>query len=215
MSSLSTETRRAIEAIIMVAEDPVDPHLLAQLVEVGVSEVDEACRALAAELEMAGRGFQLVRVAGGYRFQSHPDMAAYVERFVLDGQSSRLSGAALETLAIVAYKQPISRAQVAAIRGVNVDAVVRTLQHRGYIDEVSRDPGPGNAVMFGTTRLFLQKLGLDRVQDLPPLGGFVPEADILEALERGLRVSDDDIVASPPPEIDLAATAESLESDRE
>ncbi len=95
-----------------------------------------------------------------------------------------------ETLAIVAYKQPISRAQVAAIRGVNVDAVVRTLQQRGYIDEVAKDPGPGNATLFGTTLMFLERLGLDRVQDLPPLGDFVPGADILEALEHGLRISD-------------------------
>ena len=103
----------------------------------------------------------LVRVAGGYRFQSHPDLAPYVERFVLEGQSARLSAAALETLAIVAYKQPVSRAQIAAIRGVNVDGVMRTLQQRGYIEEVARDPGPGQAVLYGTTRLFLERLGLD------------------------------------------------------
>ncbi len=174
----------------MVAEEPVPPQLLAQLVEVSVADVQSACEELAAGYEAEGRGFELVRVGGGYRYQSHPDAAAYVERFVLEGQSARLSGAALETLAIVAYKQPISRAQVAAIRGVNVDAVVRTLQQRGYIDEVARDTGPGNATLFGTTRVFLERLGLDRVQDLPPLGDFVPGADILEALEHGLRVSD-------------------------
>ncbi len=129
-----------------------------------------------------------MRVAGGYRFQSHPDLAPYVERFVLEGQSARLSAAALETLAIIAYKQPVSRAQVAAIRGVDVDAVMRTLQPRGYIAEVARDPGPGQAVLYGTTPLFLEKLGLDSLDDLPPLAQFVPGAEVVEALEEGLRV---------------------------
>ena len=126
-------------------------------------------------------------MAGGWRYQTHPDLAPYVERFVLEGQSGRLSNAALETLAIVAYKQPISRAQIAAIRGVNVDGVLRTLTQRGYIDEVARDPGPGQAVLYGTTQSFLEKLGLNRLDELPPLGDFVPGADVFEALERGLR----------------------------
>jgi segregation and condensation protein B len=177
---------RAIEAILMVAEEPVDLHLLAQLLEVAPAEVERRCEELAADYAEQDRGFVLARVAGGYRFQSHPDMAGYVERFVLHGQSSRLSAAALETLAIVAYKQPVSRAQVAAIRGVNADAVMRTLQHRGYVEEVGRDPGPGQAVLYGTTRLFLEKLGLDSVADLPSLAEFVPGPGTVEALERGL-----------------------------
>jgi segregation and condensation protein B len=184
----SKETARAIEAILMVAEEPVDPHLLAQLLELSPPLVEEACAELAASYEVEGRGFTLVRVAGGYRFQSHPDQAAYVERFVLDGQPAKLSGPALETLAIIAYKQPVSRAQVAAIRGVNADAVVRTLQQRGYVQEVGRDPGPGQAVMYGTTPLFLEKLGLNAVRDLPALADFVPDAGVVDALERGLGV---------------------------
>lgn len=179
--------RRATEALLLVTEEPLAVEFLAQLLEIATTRVDELCRELAAEYDATDRGFQLVRVAGGWRFQTHPDLAPYVERFVLDGQSGRLSGAALETLAIVAYKQPISRAQVAAIRGVNVDGVMRTLTHRGYVDEVGRDPGPGQAVLYGTTGLFLEKLGLDRIDELPPLGEFVPGADVFEALERGLR----------------------------
>jgi segregation and condensation protein B len=182
-----SESRRAIEAILMVADQPVEPHLLAQLLEVAPAVVDELCAELAAAYEADDRGFVLVKVAGGYRFQSHPDLAAYVERFVLEGQSAKLSAAALETLAIVAYKQPVSRAQVAAIRGVDVDGVMRTLLGRGYIAEVSRDPGPGQAVLFGTTVSFLEKLGLDTLEQLPPLGAFVPGADVVEALETGLR----------------------------
>jgi segregation and condensation protein B len=186
------EEARAIEAVLMVAEEPVPTHLLAQLLELAPDRVDGLCTAMAAAYEAEGRGFQLVRVAGGYRFQSHPDQAAYVERFVLDGQSARLSSAALETLAIVAYKQPISRARIAAIRGVNVDGVIRTLAHRGYIVEVGRDPGPGQAILYGTTGLFLEKLALDSLDELPPLGQFVPGADVVEALEEGLRPASGD-----------------------
>ncbi len=184
---MASETEQAIEAIVMVADAPVEPRLLAQLLEVPPATIDELCRSLAASYEAEGRGFALVRVAGGWRFQSHPDQAPYVERYVLDGQTARLSAAALESLAIVAYKQPISRAQVAAIRGVNVDGVMRTLQQRGYIAEVARDPGPGQAVLFGTTPAFLERLGLDTVDELPALADFVPGPEVVEALETGLR----------------------------
>ncbi len=186
-ASASPEIRRAIEAVLMVAEVPVEAQLLAQLLEVPQARVAAACDELAADYEAAGRGFVLVQVAGGWRFQSHPDLAPYVERFVLEGQSARLSGAALETLAIVAYKQPVSRAQVAAIRGVNVDGVMRTLHQRGFIGEIGKDPGPGQAVLFGTTDLFLERLGINGLQELPSLSDFVPGADLVEQLEAGLR----------------------------
>jgi segregation and condensation protein B len=186
------EYRRAIEAVVLVAHDPVPPELLAQLLECPVADVERRCDELAAGYAADGRGFELVRVAGGYRFQTHPDLAPYVERFVLHDQRVRLSGAALETLAIVAYKQPISRAQVAAIRGVDPDGVLRTLQSRGYIDVVGRDHGPGQALLFGTTPAFLEKLGLDSIDDLPPIAEFIPRAEVVEALEAGLRVTDDD-----------------------
>ena len=183
---MSSEASRAIEAVLMVAQEPVEPQLLAQLLEVSPARVAELCAELQDAYGAEGRGFVLVKVAGGYRFQSHPDLAAYVERFVLEGQHARLSSAALETLAIVAYKQPLSRAQVAAIRGVNVDGVIRTLQQRGYIDEVGRDSGPGQATLFGTTPEFLERLGLDRIEDLPSIQDLFPTAEVMEALERGL-----------------------------
>jgi segregation and condensation protein B len=181
------EACRAIEAVLMVAEAPVETGMLAQLLELPPVRVEEICESLAESYRAEERGFMLVRVAGGYRFQSHPDLAPYIERFVLEGQSSRLSAAALETLAIVAYKQPISRAQVASIRGVSSDGVLRTLCQRGYISEVGRDPGPGLAVLYGTTPLLLERLGLDKVEDLPPLGDFVPGPEVMDALEQGLR----------------------------
>lgn len=195
---MTDESRRAVEAILMVADEPVEPHLLAQLLEIAPKRVEELCADMAATYEAEGRGFVLIRVAGGYRFQSHPDLAPYVERFVLEGQSARLSAAALETLAIVAYKQPVSRAQLGAIRGVNVDGVVRTLQQRGFIEEVARDPGPGQALLYGTTNLFLERLGLDSVDQLPALGEFVPGPDVVETLELGLQPH-----AEPDADVDI------------
>jgi segregation and condensation protein B len=183
--------RRAIEAVVLASSEPVEVRLLAQLVELPASRVEELCRELAAGYEESERGFVLAEVAGGYRFQTHPDLSAYVERFVLEGQHARLSGPSLETLAIVAYKQPISRGQMSAIRGVNVEATLNTLLQRGYVQEVGRDPGPGAAVLYGTTREFLERLGLPSLEALPPLGDFVPDASVVEALERGLRINDD------------------------
>lgn len=184
---MASEEARAIEAIVMVSDRPVEPHLLAQLLEIPPARVEEICAELANSYTEQDRGFSLVRVAGGYRYQSHPEQAPYVERFVLEGQSARLSAAALETLAIVAYKQPVSRAQVAAIRGVNADAVMRTLQTRGFITEVGRDPGPGQASLYGTTSILLEKLGLDSIDQLPALAQFVPGPEIMDVLEHSLR----------------------------
>ncbi|MFM2070942.1 MAG: segregation and condensation protein [Actinomycetota bacterium] len=182
------ETVRAIEAIVLVAVEPVPAELLAQLLEIPAAVIEQLCHELAASYDEAGHGFQLVKVAGGYRLQSHADLSPYVERFLLDGQRARMSGPALETLAIVAYKQPISRAQVASIRGVDPDGVLRTLQARGYVTEVARDSGPGQAILFGTTASFLEKLGIDSLADLPPIAEFVPGPEVIEALEHGLRV---------------------------
>jgi segregation and condensation protein B len=184
---------RAIEAIVLVAVEPVPAEMLAQLLELPVDVVDGLCAELAASYVEAGHGFELVKVAGGYRYQTSADLAPYVERFLLDGQRARMSSAALETLAIVAYKQPLSRAQIASIRGVDPDGVLRTLQARGYVAEVARDTGPGQAILFGTTPAFLEKLGLASLSDLPPIAEFVPGADVVEALEHGLRVD------APPP----------------
>jgi segregation and condensation protein B len=185
---LDAETVRAIEAIVLVAVEPVPSELLAQLIEQPVAVIERLCTGLAEAYADVGHGFQLVKVAGGWRYQSHPDLSPYVERFLLDGQRARMSGAALETLAIIAYKQPLSRAQIASIRGVDPDGVIRTLQARGYVTEVARDSGPGQAILFGTTPAFLEKLGLGSLAELPPIGEFVPGAEVVEALEHGLRI---------------------------
>ena len=191
------EFKRAIESIVLVAHEPVPAALLAQLLEQPTVLVEKWCEELATSYAADAHGFELVHVAGGFRYQTAGDLTPYVERFLLHDQRARLSGAALETLAIVAYKQPISRAQVAAIRGVDPDGVLRTLQARGYIDEVGRDPGPGQAILYGTTDSFLEKLGLASLDDLPPIAEFIPSAEVVETLEAGLRVT---------PVIDVAPT---------
>ena len=192
------EFKRAIESIVLVAIDPVPPDLLAQLLEQPTALVEKWCDELATGYADAGHGFELVRIAGGYRYQSVDDLAPYVERFLLHDQRARLSGAALETLAIVAYKQPISRAQIAAIRGVDPDGVLRTLQGRAYVGEVGRDEGPGQAILYGTTATFLEKLGLDSLDDLPSIAEFIPGADVVEALEHGLKVTPSIDIVAPP-----------------
>jgi segregation and condensation protein B len=193
---IAPEVVAALEAILLVAVEPVNVKLLAQVLEQPTSVVEVLCNRLAASYDEAGHGFQLVKVAGGFRLQTRPELSSYVERFVLDGQQSRVSSAALETLAIIAYKQPISRQQISAIRGVDPESVLRTLQARGYISEVSRDDGPGLAVLYGTTPLFLERLGVNSLEDLPPISDFVPDAGVVEALEAGLRVVPDAATAT-------------------
>ncbi len=191
---ITAEARRAIEAMLLVASEPTGEQLLAQVVELPVEEVAALCRSLADGYERDRRGFQLVKVAGGWQYQTHPELHPYVERYALEGIPTRLSNAALETMAIVAYKQPISRAQIGAIRGVNVDGVLRTLEQRGYVEEVGRDDGPGQAVLFGTTSFFLERLGLNTIDQLPALGEFVPSAEVVEALELTLLVDEVEVV---------------------
>lgn len=182
-----TEEHRAIEAVLLCAVEPVASGLLAELIEIPAEQVDVLCNELASDYVEQRRGFQLVRIAGGYRLQTDPAMAQFIERFATEGISSRLSSAALETLAVIAYRQPVSRAQVAAIRGVNVDGVVRLLQARGYIVPVGQAPGPGQAVLYGTTAAFLEKLGLDTIGQLPPVSDLLPSNEVVGELEDTLR----------------------------
>jgi segregation and condensation protein B len=173
--------RMALEAVLMVVDEPVGEVTLAQVLERPTDEVSAALDELAAEYDEAGRGFELRRIAGGWRFYTRPVCAPVVERFVLDGQHARLTQAALETLAVVAYRQPVSRARVSAVRGVNVDGVMRTLITRGLVEEAGAD-GESGAMLYRTTSYFLERIGLDGLHELPELAPFLPEGDALDEL---------------------------------
>jgi segregation and condensation protein B len=177
--------RTALEAILMVVDEPVNEILLAQVVERPTDEVVAALRELAADYDEAGRGFELREVAGGWRFYTRASCAPYVEKFVLDGQQARLTQAALETLAVVAYRQPVSRARVSAVRGVNVDGVVRTLVSRGLIAEAGND-GESGSILYRTTPHFLERLGLRDITELPDLAPFLPDLPDLQGLGESL-----------------------------
>jgi segregation and condensation protein B len=171
--------RPSLEALLMVADQPLGEVTLATAVGYPVAEVTEALAALAAEYTEQGRGFDLRNVGGGWRYYTRDEYAAVVEGYVLDGQQARLTQAALETLAVVAYKQPISRARVSAIRGVNVDGVMRTLLTRGLVEEAGQDHETG-ANLYRTTVYFLERIGITSLDELPELAPYLPDMDDLE-----------------------------------
>src|SRR6478752_7639453 len=177
------ELRPSLEALLMIADQPLDETTLATAVGHPVAEVSAALADLAAEYAEQGRGFELRNVAGGWRYYTREELAPVVEAFVLDGQQARLTQAALETLAVVAYRQPVSRARVSAIRGVNVDGVMRTLVSRGLVEEAGFDAETG-AILYGTTSYFLERLGLGSLDELPELAPYLPDmADLEDELE--------------------------------
>jgi segregation and condensation protein B len=168
---------RALEAVLFVADEPLGSAVLAPLIEADRRAVDGLLESLAEEYERAGSGLTLRRVAGGWRLATHPEAAPAVERFVLSSRHTRLTKAALETMAIVAYKQPVTRHQVSAIRGVDSEGVLKALVDRGLLAEVGREEGPGRPVLYGTTPEFLERLGLDSVSELPPLAPLLGDGD--------------------------------------
>jgi segregation and condensation protein B len=173
----SADAERILEAVLFLADEPMTSASLAQVIERPRAEVEDILAELARSYDRRGSGLVVRRVAGGWRLFTHPDVAAYVERFVLSSRHSRLTKAALETLAIVAYKQPVTRHQVSSIRGVNSEGVIRALVERNLVREVGRDEGPGRAVLYGTTPEFLERLGVASLADLPPIAPLLAEAD--------------------------------------
>lgn len=171
------EMLRALEAVLFVAAEPVSSTVLAQLLETDRGAVEGSLANLAEDYERSGSGLVLRNVAGGWRLFSHPSASPVVERFILSSRHTRLTKAALETMAIVAYKQPVTRHQVAAIRGVNSDGVLSALVDRGLLEEVGRDEGPGRPLLFGTTPEFLERLGLASIGDLPSLAPLLEEPE--------------------------------------
>ncbi len=184
LDAFPSGARGAVEAVLMVVEEPIDEVALASALGLTTDRVGAVLAGLAQEYDESGLGFELRHVAGGWRVYSRAAYAPVVERFMLDGQTARLTQAALETLAIVAYRQPVSRARVGAVRGVNVDAVMRTLVTRGLVEEAGTDPESG-AVLYRTTTHFLQRLGLASLDELPALAPFLPEVDALDELGLG------------------------------
>lgn len=174
--------RSAVEAVLMVIDEPVEETLLASALELPVADVTAILEDLATDYAEHERGFMLRRLGGRWRIYTRPEYAPVVEKFLMGGQQARLTQASLETLAVIAYRQPISRARVSAVRGVNVDGVVRTLVSRGLIEEVIVDGEPGLAALYGTTDLFLQRMGLDSLDDLPALAPYLPSADVIDEL---------------------------------
>jgi segregation and condensation protein B len=181
------ETRALLEAMLFVAEDPIPASEFAEVLELPLTQVEAELEAFAQSLQEHGRGLVLRELGGGWRLFTHPDARVYLERFAAGERNTRLSKAALETLAVVAYKQPVSRGQVSEIRGVDSERALRTLERRGMIAEVGTAPGPGQAFLYGTTPLFLEKMGLRALDELPPLADHVPPADVVDALERPFR----------------------------
>ena len=179
------ELQAALEAIMLVVDEPAPSALLAAVLATPEPQVVGALRSLQAAYDQEARGFELREVAGGWRFYTREAMAAYVERFVLDGQAARLTQAALETLAVVAYRQPVSRTRVSAVRGVNVDGVMRTLVSRGLVEEAGSDHESG-AVLYRTSPYFLERLGLNDLTELPNLANFLPESTTIDQLEDEL-----------------------------
>ncbi len=183
---MSTEDRKIVEAILLVADEPIPAGLIGEVLEKPRTEVEALLEELAAEYAGASRGFVLRRAAGGWRLYTHPDAAPWLERFVRGHQHTRLTGAALEVLAIIAYKGPISRSQIAEIRGVDSDGVVKTLLQRGLIAESGRDDAPGAPFLFTVSDTFLERMALDSTAQLPPLAGFMPDTEAVEDMEAKL-----------------------------
>ncbi|HET9022667.1 MAG TPA: SMC-Scp complex subunit ScpB [Ornithinibacter sp.] len=178
--------RAALEAVLMVVDEPVSSLSLASVLEQPLADVEAALAELEEGYAAQQRGFTLRQVGGGWRMYSRHEYAPVVERFVLDGQQARLTQASLETLAVIAYRQPVSRSRVAAVRGVNVDGVIRTLLTRGLIEEVGHDE-ESTAILYGTTSYFLERLGLQGLDDLPALAPYLPEVDVLDEIAEGGR----------------------------
>ncbi|MEZ5092552.1 SMC-Scp complex subunit ScpB [Nocardioides sp.] len=200
------DLRPSLEAVLMVADQPLDQVALASAVGYPVSEVGQALQDLAEEYTQQGRGFELRNVAGGWRYYTREEYASVVEGFVLDGQQARLTQAALETLAVVAYKQPVSRARVSAIRGVNVDGVMRTLLTRGLVEEAGHD-GEHGATLYRTTGYFLERIGVQSLDELPELAPYLPEMDDLEDELVGLADS-----VAPAAEAEAPAAGEGTDA---
>ena len=191
-TSTQANIHSALEALLFVSDEPVTSAHLAKILTRDLHEVDEALRQLKTSYAEQNRGFQLREVAGGWRLYTHPAHAAVIETYVLSWDTRKLSQAALEVLSVIAYKQPVTRAGVNAVRGVNSESVISSLIEKGLVRELGRDADTGNAILYGTTNTFLEKFGLRSIEDLPPLEDYAPDEQTQASIKRRLGVSEDE-----------------------
>lgn len=196
MARPSSRLRGAVEALLFVSDEPVSAARLARILEAAPGEVESVLAELAEEYRAEERGFQLREVSGGWRLYTHPAHHDVIEQYVLSWDTRRLSQAALEALAVVAYHQPVTRSGVNAVRGVNSEGVIASLMEKGLVREVGRDRNQGNAILYGTTNNFLEKFGLKDIGELPPLEEFAPDADTETAIRD--RLSTGGLGSAPP-----------------
>ena len=190
-TSTTASTRGALEALLFVSDEPVSTSRLATILELDGKEVNETLHELAESYAADDRGFQLREVAGGWRLYTHPAYAPVIEAYVLSWDTRKLSQAALEALSVIAYKQPVTRAGINAVRGVNSESVISSLIEKGLVRELGRDAKAGNAILYGTTNTFLEKFGLKSIEDLPPLEDYAPDAQTQASIKRRLGVSEE------------------------
>lgn len=190
MTRENAEFKGALEALVFVSDEPVPASRLAKVLETSTAVVEAALKELASEYEADERGFQLREVAGGWRMYTHPAYHPQIEELVLSWDTRRLSQAALEALAVIAYHQPVTRQQVNAVRGVNSEAVISSLIEKGLVREIGREPGAGNAILYGTTQVFLERFGLKDLKELPPLEEFAPDPHTERAIRERLNALD-------------------------
>ena len=210
---MSTDSglRGPIEALLFVTDEPVTTGRLSRILEAPEAEVAAALHALAEEYASGNRGIQLREVAGGWRLTTHPALHDVIERFVLSWDTRRLSQAALEALAVIAYHQPVSRQGVNAVRGVNSEAVIASLAEKGLVRETGRDREAGNAILYGTTRTFLEKFGLKDLSELPPLEEFAPEPDTERAIRERLNALESPLFSDEDDEGDSSGLTDDAE----
>lgn len=200
----SVSIRGAVEALLFVSDEPVSAARLARVLEVAPGEVEVTLADLAEQYREQERGFQLREVAGGWRLYTHPAHHDVIETYVLSWDTRKLSQAALEALAVVAYHQPVTRAGVNAVRGVNSEGVIASLMEKGLVREMGRDKNQGNAILYGTTRTFLEKFGLKDITELPPLEEFAPDSDTERAIRDRLSASEGPFVADDEADDEIA-----------
>lgn len=194
--------RGALEALLFASDEPVSAARLARLLDAAPGDVESVLADLAEEYRESERGFQLREVAGGWRFYTHPAYHDVIEQYVLSWDTRRLSQAALEALAVIAYHQPVVRAGVNAVRGVNSEGVIASLVEKGLVREVGRDKNGGNAILYGTTRTFLEKFGLKDISELPPLAEFAPDAETAHSIRERLSTGDSPVLGARDSESD-------------